>query len=58
MEKIYWHKPFSRHYNKPVDHFLFLLAVYLTGRVWLPFPCYDRKFDIETDVFAYIAVCG
>ena len=34
MEKIYWHKPFSRHYNKPVDHFLFLLAVYLTGRVW------------------------
>ena len=52
MEKIYWHKPFSRHYNKPVDHFLFLLAVYLTGRVWLPFPCYDRKFDIETDVFA------
>ena len=25
---------------------------YLTGRVWLPFPNYDREFDMETDVFA------
>ena len=25
---------------------------YLTGRVWLTFPCYDREFDMETDVFA------
>ena len=25
---------------------------YLTGRVWLPFPYYDREFDMETDVFA------
>ena len=25
---------------------------YLIGRVWLPFPCYDREFDIKTDVFA------
>ena len=27
MEIIYYHKPFSKNYNKPVDHFLFLLAV-------------------------------
>ena len=25
---------------------------YLTGRVWSPFPYYDREFDMETDVFA------
>ena len=27
MEIVYQHKPFSKNYNKPVDHFLFLLAV-------------------------------
>ena len=27
MEIIYYHKPFSKNCNKPVDHFLFLLAV-------------------------------
>ena len=27
MEIIYYHKPFSKNYNKPVDRFLFLLAV-------------------------------
>ena len=27
IEIIYYHKPFSKNYNKPVDHFLFLLAV-------------------------------
>ena len=27
MEIIYYHKPISKNYNKPVDHFLFLLAV-------------------------------
>ena len=27
MEIIYFHKPFSKNCNKPVDHFLFLLAV-------------------------------
>ena len=27
MEITYLYKPFSKHYNKPVDHFLFLLAV-------------------------------
>ena len=27
MEMIYYHKPVSKSYTKPVDHFLFLLAV-------------------------------
>ena len=27
MEIVYQHKPFSKNYNKPLDHFLFLLAV-------------------------------
>ena len=27
MEIIYYHKPFSKNYNRPVDHFLLLLAV-------------------------------
>ena len=25
---------------------------YLTGRVWSPFPYYDREFEMETYVFA------
>ena len=52
MEITYLHRPFNRHYNKPLNHFLFLLAVLPYGRVWLTFPCYDREFDMETDVFA------
>ena len=27
MEIIYSHEPFSKNYDMPVDHFLFLLAV-------------------------------
>ena len=53
MEIIYYHKPFSKHCSKPVDHFLFLLAV--TGRVWSPFPYYNREFDMET---CFCVNCG
>ena len=27
MEIIHYHKPLSKNYNRPVDHFLFLLTV-------------------------------
>ena len=27
MEIIYYHEPFCKNYDMPVDHFLFLLAV-------------------------------
>ena len=27
MERVYYHKSVSKNYNKPVDHFLFPLAV-------------------------------
>ena len=48
MEIIYYHEPFSKNYNKSVDHFLFLLALL---QVWSPFPYCDREFGMETDVF-------
>ena len=53
MEIIHYHKPFSKNYNRPVDHFLFLLTVlsykWNFGHL---FSHYDREFDMETDVFA------
>ena len=52
MEIIYYHKPFSKNYTKPFDHFLFLLAVLSQVEFWSPFPYCDRVFDMETDVFA------
>ena len=42
MEIIYSQKSFIKHYNKTVDHFLFLLAVgpILLVEFWSPFPSY------------------
>ena len=59
MEIIHYHKPFSKNYNRPVVHFLFLLTVlsykWNFGHL---FSHYDREFDMETDVsvhFHYVA---
>ena len=45
-------------YNRQVDHFLFLLAVflsfwwsYLTGGISVTCSYCGREFDVETDVF-------
>ena len=48
-------------YNKQVDHFLFLLAgflsfwrSYLTGRISFTFSYCSREFDMETDFNFYV----
>ena len=48
-------------YNKQIDHFLFLLAVflsfwrpYLTGRISFTFFYCSREFDMETDFNFYV----
>ena len=62
MEIIYYHKPFSKHCkhcNNIVNIVISQLIIsysfwrsYRTGKVWSPFPYYNREFDMETDVFA------
>ena len=52
MEKMYYHKPFSKNCNKPVDHFLFLFGgLILQVEFQSPFSNRSREFDMETDVF-------
>ena len=48
-------------YNTQVDHFLLLLAIflsfwrsYLTGRIYFTFSYCGREFDMETDVNFYV----
>ena len=51
MEIIYYHEPFSKNYDKSVDHSYSFWRSYRTGRVWSPFPYCDREFGMKTDVF-------
>ena len=55
MEIIYYHKPFSKHCNKPLSWSFLISFGGLTLQVEFgPFfflSYYDREFDMETDVF-------
>ena len=58
MEIIYYHKSFSKDCGRPVDRFLFLLAVVLQIEFRSPFSYCDHEFDMETDVPTQTTICG